>query len=162
MRVLAKGTTMKQIIELDVNNEVHELAVEPYDSLLRTLRDRAGMNGTKRGCDSGGCGCCTVLVDGKAVYSCMTMVMSVVDKKITTVEGLPSNGELDPLQQAFIDAGAVQCGYCTCGIMMASKQLLTDNPDPSEEEIRKGISGNLCRCTGYQKIVDAIKLAAAS
>ena len=87
---------------------------------------------------------------------------SVVDKKITTVEGLPSNGELDPLQQAFIAAGAVQCGYCTCGIMMASKQLLTDNPDPSEEEIRKGISGNLCRCTGYQKIVDAIKLAAAS
>ena len=153
---------MKQIIELDVNNEVHELAVEPYDSLLRTLRDTAGMNGTKRGCDSGCCGCCTVLVDGKAVYSCMTMVMSVVDKKITTVEGLPSNGELDPLQQAFIDAGAVQCGYCTCGIMMASKQLLTDNPDPSEEEIRKGISGNLCRCTGYQKIVDAIKLAAAS
>ncbi len=153
---------MKQIIELDVNNEVHELAVEPYDSLLRTLRDTVGMNGTKRGCDSGGCGCCTVLVDGKAVYSCMTMVMSVVDKKITTVEGLPSNGELDPLQQAFIDAGAVQCGYCTCGIMMASKQLLTDNPDPSEEEIRKGISGNLCRCTGYQKIVDAIKLAAAS
>ncbi len=162
MRVLAKGTTMKQIIELDVNNEVHELAVEPYDSLLRTLRDTAGMNGTKRGCDSGGCGCCTVLVDGKGVYSCMTRVMSVVDKKITTVEGLPSNGELDPLQQAFIDAGAVQCGYCTCGILMASKQLLTDNPDPSEEEIRKGISGNLCRCTGYQKIVDAIKLAAAS
>ena len=153
---------MKQIIEIDINDEVHELAVEPYDSLLRTIRDKAGMIGTKRGCDSGGCGCCTVLVDGKAVYSCMTMVMSVQDKKITTVEGLPNNGELDPLQQAFIDAGAVQCGYCTCGIMMASKQLLEDNPDPSEEEIRKGISGNLCRCTGYQKIVDAIKLAAAT
>jgi len=153
---------MKQIIEIDINNEVHELAVEPYDSLLRTLRDKAGITGTKKGCDSGGCGCCTVLVDGKAVYSCMTMVMSVKDKKITTVEGLPRNGELDPLQQAFIDAGAVQCGYCTCGIMMASRQLLEDNPDPSEEEIRKGISGNLCRCTGYQKIVEAIKLAAAS
>ena len=153
---------MKQIIEIDINNEVHELAVEPYDSLLRTIREKAGMIGTKRGCDSGGCGCCTVLVDGKAVYSCMTMVMSVQDKKVTTVEGLPSNGELDPLQQAFIDAGAVQCGYCTCGIMMASKQLLEDNPDPSEEEIRKGISGNLCRCTGYQKIVDAIQLAAAT
>lgn len=153
---------MKQIIEIDINNEVHELAVEPYDSLLRTIRDKAGMTGTKRGCDSGGCGCCTVLVDGKAVYSCMTMVMSVQDKKVTTVEGLPNNGELDPLQQAFIDAGAVQCGYCTCGIMMASKQLLEDNPDPSEAEIRKGISGNLCRCTGYQKIVDAIKLAASN
>jgi carbon-monoxide dehydrogenase small subunit len=153
---------MKQIIELDINNEVHELAVEPYDSLLRTLRDKAGMQGTKKGCDSGGCGCCTVLVDGKAVYSCMTMVMSVEDKKITTVEGLPSEGELDPIQQAFIDAGAVQCGYCTCGIMMATKQLLTDNPKPTEEEIRKGISGNLCRCTGYKKIVDAIQLAAAN
>ena len=153
---------MKQMIEIDINNEVHECAVEPYDSLLRTIRDKAGMIGTKRGCDSGGCGCCTVLVDGKAVYSCMTMVMSVVDKKIITVEGLPKDGELDPLQQAFIDADAVQCGYCTCGIMMASKQLLADNPNPSEEEIRKGISGNLCRCTGYQKIVEAIKLASAS
>ena len=153
---------MKHVVELKINNEVHELAVEPYDSLLRTLREHAGMTGTKRGCDSGGCGCCTVLVDGKAVYSCMTLAMSVTDKEITTVEGLPDDGELDPLQQAFIDAGAVQCGYCTCGIMMASKQLLNDNPNPSEEEIRKGISGNLCRCTGYQKIVDAIKLAAAS
>jgi carbon-monoxide dehydrogenase small subunit len=153
---------MKQMIEIDINNEVHECAVEPYDSLLRTIRDKAGMIGTKRGCDSGGCGCCTVLVDGKAVYSCMTMVMSVVDKKITTAEGLPKDGELDPLQQAFIDADAVQCGYCTCGIMMASKQLLADNPNPSEEEIRKGISGNLCRCTGYQKIVEAIQLASAS
>ena len=153
---------MKQIIEIDINNEVHECAVEPYDSLLRTIRDKAGMTGTKRGCDSGGCGCCTVLVDGKAVYSCMTMVMSVADKKITTVEGLPTDGDLDPLQQAFIDSDAVQCGYCTCGIMMASKQLLEENPNPSEAEIRKGISGNLCRCTGYQKIVEAIKLASAS
>jgi carbon-monoxide dehydrogenase small subunit len=153
---------MKQIIELDINDEVHELAVEPYDSLLRTLRDKAGLQGTKKGCDSGGCGCCTVLVDGKAMYSCMTMVMSVQDKKITTVEGLPDGGELDPLQQAFIDAGAVQCGYCTCGIMMASKQLLNENPNPSEAEIRKGISGNLCRCTGYHKIVEAIQLAAAA
>ena len=153
---------MKQVIEIDINDELHEIAVEPYDSLLRTLRETVGIIGTKRGCDSGGCGCCTVLVDGKAVYSCMTMVMSVQDKKITTVEGLGENGELDPIQQAFIDAGAVQCGYCTCGIIMASKQLLADNPDPSEEYIRKGISGNLCRCTGYQKIVDAIKLAAVS
>lgn len=153
---------MKQIIELDINGEIQELAVEPYDSLLRALRDRAGMQGTKRGCDSGGCGCCTVLVDGKAVYSCMTMAMSVTDRKITTVEGLSRDGKLDPLQQAFIDAGAVQCGYCTSGIMMASKQLLAEKPNPTDDEIRKGISGNLCRCTGYQKIIDAIKLAAAS
>lgn len=153
---------MKQIIKLEINGEVHELAVEPYESLLSTLRNRAGLSGTKRGCDSGGCGCCTVLVDGKAVYSCMTMVMSMQGRKITTVEGLAENGNLDSLQQAFIDAGAVQCGYCTCGIMMASKELLENNPDPDEDEIRKGISGNLCRCTGYQKIVDAIKLAAAN
>jgi len=153
---------MKQIMQLAVNDELHEVAVGPADSLLLTLRETIGFIGTKRGCDSGGCGCCTVLVDGKAVYSCMTMVMSVQGKQITTIEGLGQSGELDPVQQAFIDAGAVQCGYCTCGIIMASKQLLADNPDPSEEEIRKGISGNLCRCTGYQKIVDAIKLAAAS
>ena len=153
---------MKQVIELDINHEVHELAVEPYDSLLRTLRERTDLQGTKRGCDSGGCGCCTVLVDGKAVYSCMTLVMSVANKKITTIEGLHGNGKLDPLQKAFINAGAVQCGYCTCGIMMTSKQLLADSPDPSDEEIRKGISGNLCRCTGYTKIVDAIKMAAGN
>ena len=151
---------MKEVIELTINNETHELAVHPYDNLLRTLRETLVLTGTKRGCDSGGCGCCTVLVDGKAVYSCMTMVMSVVGKSITTVEGLAADGELDPIQQAFIDADAVQCGYCTCGIMMASKQLLMENPDPSEAEIRKGISGNLCRCTGYTKIVDAIQLAA--
>ena len=153
---------MKQVINLEINGEVQELMVEPYDSLLRTLRETAGLIGTKRGCDSGGCGCCTVLVDGKAVYSCMTMVMSVEGKKITSVEGLANGNDLDPIQKAFIDAGAVQCGYCTCGIMMASKQLLNDNPNPSEEEIRKGISGNLCRCTGYQKIIDAIKLAATN
>jgi carbon-monoxide dehydrogenase small subunit len=153
---------MKQVIELEINGEMQELMVEPYDSLLRTLREYAGLTGSKRGCDSGGCGCCTVLVDGKAVYSCMTMVMSTQGKKITTVEGLATDGRLDPLQQSFIDAGAVQCGYCTCGILMASKQLLQDNPHPGDEEIRKGISGNLCRCTGYQKIVDAIRHAAES
>jgi len=153
---------MKQIININVNSEVHEVAIEKSDSLLQVLRERLGMQATKRGCDSGGCGCCTVLVDGKAVYSCMTFALSLDGKEITTVEGLPHDGKLDPIQQAFIDADAVQCGYCTCGIMMAARQLLDDNPNPDEEEIRKGISGNLCRCTGYTKIVDAIKLAAAS
>lgn len=152
---------MKQVINLDINGELHELAVEPADTLLRALRDRAGLQGTKRGCDAGGCGCCTVLVDGKAVYSCMTFAMSVQDHKITTVEGLGSEEQLDPLQQAFVDAGAVQCGYCTCGIMMSARELLDSNPDPSEDEIRHGIAGNLCRCTGYSKIIDAIKLAAS-
>lgn len=153
---------MKQIIQINVNNEVHEVAVEKSDTLIRVLRERLGMQATKRGCDSGGCGCCTVLVDGQAVYSCMTFALSLEGKKVTTVEGLAQDGTLDPIQQAFIDADAVQCGYCTCGIMMAARQLLNDNPNPDEDEIRKGISGNLCRCTGYQKIVDAIKLAAAS
>ena len=152
---------MKQVITLDINGEVHEVAVQPYDSLLDTLRGTAGLTASKRGCDSGGCGCCTVLVDGKAVYSCMTLALQVGDRKVTTVEGLRTDGELDAIQQSFIDADAVQCGYCTCGIMMAAKQLLADNPDPGEDDIRKGISGNLCRCTGYTKIVDAIKLAAA-
>ncbi len=151
---------MKQLIELDINGETHEVAIEKSDTLVRVLRDRLGLLATKRGCDSGGCGCCTVLVDGLAVYSCMTFAMKLEGKQITTVEGLPKEGRLDPLQQAFIDADAVQCGYCTCGIMMAARQLLDDNPDPSEDDIRKGISGNLCRCTGYTKIVDAIKLAA--
>ena len=152
---------MKQVIQLNVNNEVHEVAIQPHDSLLRTLRETLGLNAAKRGCDSGGCGCCTVLLDGKAVYSCMTMAMQVGDRKVTTVEGLGDGAALDPVQQAFIDADAVQCGYCTCGIMMAAKQLLAENPDPDEEAIRKGISGNLCRCTGYQKIVEAVQLAAA-
>lgn len=153
---------MKQIINIDINDEVHEVAVEKSDTLIRVLRERLGLLATKRGCDSGGCGCCTVLVDGQAVYSCMTFALSLEGKKITTVEGLRHDGKLDPIQQAFIDADAVQCGYCTCGIMLAARQLLNDNPHPDEEEIRKGISGNLCRCTGYQKIVDAIKLAATS
>jgi len=153
---------MKQIINIDINDEVHEVAIEKSDTLIKVLRERLGLQATKRGCDSGGCGCCTVLVDGQAVYSCMTFALSLEGKKITTVEGLSRNGKLDPVQQAFIDADAVQCGYCTCGIMMAARQLLNDNANPNEDEIRKGISGNLCRCTGYQKIVDAIKLAAAS
>ncbi|MEJ8566049.1 (2Fe-2S)-binding protein [Elongatibacter sediminis] len=153
---------MKELLTIEVNGERHEVAIEKSDSLARVLRDRLGMTATKRGCDTGGCGCCTVLVDGRAVYSCMTFAKAVGERKVTTVEGLVREGELDPLQQAFIDADAVQCGYCTCGMMMAARQLLDENPDPSEDEIRKGISGNLCRCTGYSKIVDAIQLAAAA
>jgi aerobic carbon-monoxide dehydrogenase small subunit len=153
--------TVKQVIQLDVNGERHEVAVLPADTLLRVLREQLGLPGTKRGCDSGGCGCCTVLVDGRAVYSCMTFALALEDCRITTIEGLAQDGTLDPLQQAFVAADAVQCGYCTCGMIMAARQLLDDNPHPDEEEIRRGLSGNLCRCTGYQKIVDAVKLAGA-
>ena len=152
---------MKQIAALHINGEIHEVGVEPGDTLLRALRERIGMIGTKRGCDSGGCGCCTVLVDGKAMYSCMTFALSLVGKKITTIEGLATDGKLNPLQEAFVEAGAVQCGYCTCGMILAAQQLLNTTPNPTEHEIRHAIAGNLCRCTGYHKIVEAIKLAAA-
>lgn len=151
---------MKKLISLDINDEIHEIAVDPGDTLLRVLRERIGLIGTKRGCDSGGCGCCTVLIEGKAVYSCMTFALSVLGRKIMTVEGLAKDGKLDPIQEAFIGAGAVQCGYCTCGFMMAAKQLLAENRHPDEQAIRHAIAGNLCRCTGYQKIVQAIGLAA--
>jgi carbon-monoxide dehydrogenase small subunit len=153
---------MKKLIQLEVNGDVHELAVSPDETLLGVLRNHLDLIGPKQGCDSGGCGCCTVHVDGKAVYSCMMYAVSAQGGKVTTIEGLARGRELDPIQQAFIDAGAVQCGYCTCGIIMAAKELLDTVKNPSEDEIRHAIAGNLCRCTGYQKIVDAIKLAAAA
>ena len=153
---------MKQLMKLKVNGETHDISVEPYDTVLRVLRNDLHCKGAKQGCDTGSCGCCSVLVDGEVRYSCMTYALSVEDKEITTIEGISSGETLDPLQSAFIEAGAVQCGYCTCGIIMAAKSLLKNNPHPSEEEIRAGISGNLCRCTGYTKIVEAIKLASHS
>jgi len=153
---------MKKTVVLEINGEEHELDVEPSATLLQVLRNQLGFIGTKRGCDSGGCGCCTVHVDGKAVYSCMQFALSLENRRITTIEGLEQDGKLDPLQTAFIEEGAVQCGYCTCGIIMSAKDFLAVNQNPTEEEIRHGISGNLCRCTGYQKIVKAIKVASES
>lgn len=153
---------MKSILALTVNGECHEVPVEPYATLLQVLRDELGLIGTKRGCDTGGCGCCTVLLDGRAVYSCMVFALSAQGKRITTIEGLAQDGKLDPLQEAFVQAGAVQCGYCTCGMIMAAKAWLAGQPSPTEEEIRQAIAGNLCRCTGYHKIVAAIRLAAGS
>lgn len=151
---------MKRVIQLTINGEVIEAAVEPHDMLLRVLREELGLIGTKQGCDTGGCGCCTVLVDGQAVYSCMLFAMAAQGKTITTIEGLKSNGKLDPLQEAFIETGAVQCGYCTCGMILAAKAFLSEAESPNDEEIRRGIAGNLCRCTGYQKIVEAVRRAA--
>jgi len=153
---------MKQMMLLEVNGERHELAVEKDATLLRVLRDQIGLNGPKRSCDSGGCGCCTVHVEGKAVYSCMCYALSYDGARVTTVEGISSGGELHPLQSSFIEAGAVQCGYCTCGMIMSAKELLDECPHPDEEQIRRGISGNLCRCTGYAKIVEAVKMASGS
>jgi len=151
---------MKKLIELTVNGERHEVAVTPDASLLNVLRGDLALVGPKKGCDAGSCGCCSVQVDGKVVYSCMTYAVGAQGKEITTVEGIGRPDDLHPLQQAFIDAGAVQCGYCTSGILMAAKQLLETTPHPDETTIRHAIAGNLCRCTGYTKIVDAIKLAA--
>ena len=153
---------MKQRLSLRVNGEDHEVEVSPDTTLLKVLRDELGLLGTKRGCDTSACGCCTVHMDGKAVYACVVYAMSVQNSEVTTIEGLGEGDQLDPLQDAFIEAGAVQCGYCTCGMIMAAKQLLNDEPNPDEEQIRHAIAGNLCRCTGYTKIVDAIKMASNS
>jgi carbon-monoxide dehydrogenase small subunit len=154
---------MKRLLQLTVNGEEHEVAVAAHATLLTVLRDELGFVGPKRGCDSGGCGCCTVHVDGRAVYSCMMFALSAGGKSVTTIEGLmTTERRLDPLQEAFVQAGAVQCGYCTCGMIMAAKQLLAEEPHPDDEQIRHGIAGNLCRCTGYHKIVEAIRLAASA
>ena len=153
---------MKQVVSLDVNGEKYEIAVAPYAVLLDVLRGQLGIMGPKRGCDTGGCGCCTVLIDGKSHYSCMAYAATAQDKEVTTVEGLANGAELHPLQQAFVDHGAVQCGYCSSGFIMAARELLDSNRNPTRAEIRRAIAGNLCRCTGYTKIVDAIEAAAAA
>jgi carbon-monoxide dehydrogenase small subunit len=150
---------MKQLISLEINGELHELAIEPYSTLLHVLREELGLQGTKKACDYGGCGCCTVLLDGRAVYSCMVFAAAAQGRKITSIEGLPQNGKLDPLQESFIEAGAVQCGFCTCGMILTAKAFLSKARSPSDPDIRQAISGNLCRCTGYHKIVEAIRMA---
>lgn len=150
---------MKKIITLTVNGILHEVAVEPRRTLLELLREDLGLTGTKKGCDIGDCGTCTVLVNGEAILSCLTLAIQVDGSSVETVEGLAENGKLNRLQQAFVDHGAIQCGFCTPGMLMTATELLRSNPHPSEQEIRKAISGNLCRCTGYQKIVEAIQAA---
>ena len=152
---------MKQLISLQINGETHDIAVEADATMLSVLRDNLALIGTKRGCDSGGCGCCTVHMDGQAVYSCMIYALSAQGRNIVTIEGLGAEDKMDKVQEAFVKEGAVQCGYCTCGMIMTAKQLLHDHPHPDEDTIRHGIAGNLCRCTGYHKIVEAIKTAAA-
>ncbi|MCP4583825.1 MAG: (2Fe-2S)-binding protein [candidate division Zixibacteria bacterium] len=151
---------MKKILTLTVNGFKHELAVEPRRTLLELLREDLGLTGTKKGCGIGDCGGCTVLVDGVATFSCLTLAIQVEGCAIETVEGLAKSGKLNDLQQAFVDRGAVQCGFCTPGMLMTSTELLRRDPNPDEREIRKSISGNLCRCTGYQKIVEAIQAVA--
>ena len=145
---------LKKILLL-VNGEEHWVEVDPGDRLVDVLRDRIGLTGTKKGCATGDCGACTVLMNGRPVASCLVLAMSAEGKSIETVESLAVDGELHPLQQAFIDHGAVQCGFCTPGLLMSGKALLEENLHPSETEIRTAIAGNLCRCTGYIKIIEA-------
>ncbi len=151
---------MKEQLEIKVNGELYVLEVNQHVTLLSLLRDILGLTGTKEGCGSGDCGACTVLVDGKAVNSCLFLAVDAHGKEVTTVEGLAQDGRLHPLQEAFIEEGAVQCGFCTPGMLMTATALLKDNPQPTEEDIRRGIAGNLCRCTGYVRIIKAIKAAA--
>jgi carbon-monoxide dehydrogenase small subunit len=146
----------KHTITLVVNGQTEELLVPSNMTLLHALRDQLGMTGTKNGCEAGECGSCTVLVDGEPVNSCLVLAVELNGREITTIEGLSSNGKLTPLQQAFADLNAVQCGYCTPGMLMAATALLKRNPKPTEEDIQKAMIGNLCRCTGYQRIIDAI------
>ncbi|SHI15013.1 (2Fe-2S)-binding protein [Sporanaerobacter acetigenes] len=146
-------------ISLMVNGENKTLDVEEDKRLLDFLRDDLGLIGVKEGCGEGECGACTVIMDGQAVVSCLVMAFQADGSHITTIEGLAKNGELHPIQKAFIDSGAVQCGFCTPGMILSAKALLDKNPHPTREEIREGLSGNLCRCTGYNKIVDAVERA---
>jgi carbon-monoxide dehydrogenase small subunit len=150
---------MKHAIKIAVNGEDYELLVKPNELLIDLLRNRLDLTGTKEGCGTGDCGGCTVLVDGKPLNSCLTLAVEVDGKNILTIEGLAQGGELHPLQKAFVDEGAVQCGFCTPGMILSAKALLDENPHPSEEEIKRGIAGNFCRCTGYQKIIKAIQAA---
>jgi aerobic carbon-monoxide dehydrogenase small subunit len=153
---------VKRLITLTVNGTPHEVAIEPCQSLLQVLREELHLTGTKEGCSEGECGACTVMLNGKTVDSCLIFGIEADGCDIVTIEGLASGDALHPVQQAFVECGGAQCGFCTPGMILAAAALLQNNPNPTEEEIRWGISGNLCRCTGYVKIVDAIKAAAAT
>ena len=147
---------IKKELQLRVNGGLFKLEVFPSTTLLDVLRDELGLTGTKRGCETGYCGCCTVLVGGKAIHSCSILAFRAKDHEILTIEGLEQDGKLHPLQKAFLDRGASQCGYCTPGMILSGKALLDFNPNHSEAEVRRALSGNLCRCTGYLPIIEAV------
>lgn len=147
---------IKKELPLKVNGGLFKLEVFPSTVLLDVLRDELGLTGTKRGCETGYCGCCTVLLGGKAIHSCSILAFRAKDHEILTIEGLEKDGKLHPLQKAFMDRGASQCGYCSPGMILSGKALLDSNPNPSEAEVRRALSGNLCRCTGYLPIIEAV------
>ncbi|HLB29550.1 MAG TPA: (2Fe-2S)-binding protein [Dehalococcoidia bacterium] len=152
---------MKVLVSLNVNGEPQEVAVPVHKTLLEVLREELGLTGTKHGCELGECGACTVLLDGKPVLSCLVLPVEVQGREITTIEGLAPAGGLHPLQESFAALGAAQCGYCTPGMLMTAKALLDRNASPSQQQIKEALSGNLCRCTGYIKIIEAVEMAAA-
>lgn len=151
----------KRLLELTVNGETYEIAVEPQETLLEVLRNRIGLTGVKEGCGTGECGSCTVLVDGEPVLGCLLLAVECEKKRIETIEGQAHEGVLTPVQQAFLEKGAVQCGFCTPGMVLASTALLQRNSRPGEEEIQEALEGHLCRCTGYNKIMEAVLHAAS-
>jgi aerobic-type carbon monoxide dehydrogenase small subunit (CoxS/CutS family) len=147
-------------IHIIVNGRDCELNVKPWSTLLEIIRDDLGLTGTKEGCNAGECGACTVIMEGKAVNACLVLAMEADGKEITTIEGLADGNKLDPIQEAFLDIGGMQCGFCTPGMILSTKVLLDANENPTDDEIRKGLEGNFCRCTGYTKIIESVKAAA--
>lgn len=152
---------MKQILSFTLNGATVDLVVTPTETLLDVIREKLGITGPKRGCDDGDCGACTVILDGEPVRSCLTLAITVAGKSVTTVEGLSANGDLHPLQQAFHEHGAFQCGFCTSGMLMSAKALLDHNPNPTRQQIREHMAGNLCRCGSYEEVIEAIQSVAA-
>ncbi len=148
---------MKKLIRVTVNDVKYEVAVKPNQTLVDMIRYDLGLTGTKNGCGEGDCGACTVILDGSPVNSCLVLAMQADGRTITTIEGVEGKDGLHPLQKAFVEKGAIQCGFCTPGMVLSAKGLLDETPNPTEDEIREGISGNLCRCTGYLQIIDAVK-----
>jgi carbon-monoxide dehydrogenase small subunit len=147
---------VKRLIELNVNGELYEVAIQQHRTLAEVLREELDLIGTKEACNEGDCGSCTVILDGKTVTACLTLAVEADGRQITTIEGIADGSELSTLQQKFVDHGAIQCGFCTPGMVMSATALLEENPNPTEDEVRMGIAGNICRCTGYTKIVEAI------
>lgn len=153
------GLALRVPVSVEINGESYEVVVEPYWTLLDLLRDELGLTGTKKGCNEGACGTCTVLLNGRTVLSCLIFAVQANEQKITTIEGLESAGELHPVQRAFIEYDGLQCGFCTPGQIMSAKSLLDSNPHPSEDDVRKALAGNICRCGCYNKIVEAVLAA---
>ena len=151
----------KSHISFSLNGETAEVAFAPHKTLLEVLREDLGLTGTKHGCELGECGTCTILVDGRSILSCLMLGLEAEDRNVTTIEGMAEGGRLHPLQDTFADLGAAQCGYCSPGFLLAAKELIDKSPNPSRDEIKEALSGNLCRCTGYIKIYEAVELAAA-